>query len=125
MGDMYELLKTGEPNIANKKTLVDTVNTEMDEDCDGEISESELIQSCLGQHKISKLLALKIIDILGGDQRGIWSLHFFRQSTLETLEKDPLQMGGVKIEHNEQEQYLGDLIHEKGYNESITALQQN
>ena len=48
-------------------------------------------------------------------------MHFFRRSTLETLEKDPLQMGGVKIEHNEQEQYLGDLIHEKGYNESITA----
>ena len=33
----------------------------------------------------------------------------FRKSTLETLEKDPLQMGGVKIEHSEQEQYLGDV----------------
>ena len=30
-------------------------------------------------------------------------------------------MGGVKIEHSEQEQYLGDLIHEKGCKESITA----
>ena len=36
-----------------------------------------------------------------------------RKSTLEILGKDPLQMGGVKIEHSEQEQYLGDVIHEK------------
>ena len=32
-----------------------------------------------------------------------------------------MQMGGVKIEHSEQEKYLGDLIHEKGCKESITV----
>ena len=45
----------------------------------------------------------------------------FRKNTLKTLEKDPMQMGGVKIEHSEQEQYLGDWIHEKGCKESITV----
>ena len=30
-------------------------------------------------------------------------------------------MEGVKIEHSEQEQYLGDWIHEKGFKESITV----
>ena len=43
----------------------------------------------------------------------------FRKSTLETFEKDPLQMGGDKIEHSEQEQHLGGVIHEKGCKESI------
>ena len=44
-----------------------------------------------------------------------------RKSTLEILGKDPLQMGGVKIEHSEQEKYLGDWISEKGCKESITV----
>ena len=30
-------------------------------------------------------------------------------------------MEGVKIENSEQEQYLGDVIHEKGCKESITS----
>ena len=44
-----------------------------------------------------------------------------RKSTLEILGKDPLHMGGVKIEHSEQEKYLGDWISEKGCKESITV----
>ena len=44
-----------------------------------------------------------------------------RKSTLEILGKDPLHMGGVKIEHSVQEKYLGDWISEKGCKESITV----
>ena len=62
--DMYGLLKTEDPNLEGKKSVVNQVFEEMDENSDGEITESEFVQSCLGQQHISKLLALKILDIL-------------------------------------------------------------
>ena len=62
--DMYGLIKSEAPNIGDKKSVVEKAFDEMDENSDGEITESEFIQSCLGQQQISKLLALKILDIL-------------------------------------------------------------
>ena len=75
-----------------------------------------------GCEKIDRTLKSKLLSanydkskflVIGDDE--------FRQSTLEDLDKNPLKMGGVNIEHSEQEKYLGDWIHEKGCKESITA----
>ena len=43
----------------------------------------------------------------------------FRKSINRKLQKDPMTMGGVKIEHSGKEKYLGDIINEKGCTESI------
>ena len=62
--DMYGLLKTEDPDIASKEKIAKTAFAEMDKDNDGKITEDEFVQSCLGQQQISKMLALKVIDIL-------------------------------------------------------------
>ena len=73
-----------------------------------------------GCEKIDRTLKSKLLSanydkskflVIGDDE--------FRKNTLEDLDKNPLKMGGVKIEHSEQEKYLGDWIHEKGCKESI------
>ena len=75
-----------------------------------------------GCHKIDKTLKSKLLSANYDKSKFlIIGKEKFRKSTLETLEKDPLQMGGDEIEHSEQEQYLGDVINEKGCKESITA----
>ena len=61
-----------------------------------------------GCHKIDRTLKSKLLSANYDKSKFlIIGKEKFRKSTLETLEKDPLQMGGVKIEHSEQEQYLG------------------
>ena len=45
----------------------------------------------------------------------------YRKDTLKEIKERPMNMGGVVIEHSEKEKYLGDMIHEKGRKESITA----
>ena len=45
----------------------------------------------------------------------------FRNKTLKELERNPMRMGNSTIEHSEKEKYLGDIIHEKGCFESISA----
>ena len=62
--DMYGLLKTENPSIGKAEMIAKTAFTEMDKDNDGKITEDEFVQSCLGQQEISKMLALKVIDIL-------------------------------------------------------------
>ena len=75
-----------------------------------------------GCHKIDRTLKSKLLSANYDKSKFlIIGKEKFRKNTLKTLEKDPLQMGGVKIEHSEQEQYLGDWIHEKGCKESITV----
>ena len=44
----------------------------------------------------------------------------FRRETLKTLKEDPMNMGGVIIDHSEKEKYLGDWISEKGCRASIS-----
>ena len=64
-----------------------------------------------GCHKIDRTLKRKLLSANYDKSKFlIIGNETFRKSTLETLEKDPLQMGGVKIEHSEEKQYLGDLI---------------
>ena len=43
----------------------------------------------------------------------------FRKKINKKLNKNPMMMGGVKIDHSTQEKYLGDIIHEKGCKESV------
>ena len=45
----------------------------------------------------------------------------YKKDTLKAIKERPMNMGGVVIEHSEKEKYLGDMIHEKGCKESITA----
>merc|ERR1712215_663091 len=67
--DMYGLLKTDDPSISAEKMIAKTAFAEMDENQDGTISQEELVRACMGQQEISKLLALKVIDIfVGGEE---------------------------------------------------------
>ena len=69
----------------------------------------DIDQAREGCHKINRTLKSKLLSA-NYDKREflIIGKEKVRKSTLETLENDPLQMGEVKIEHSEQEQYLGD-----------------
>ena len=43
----------------------------------------------------------------------------YRKKILRNIKKDPMKMGGQEILHSSVEKYLGDLIHEKGCEQSI------
>ena len=45
----------------------------------------------------------------------------YRSEVLKEIEENPMMMGNVEIGHSEKEKYLGDIIHEKGIVESISA----
>ena len=60
---MYGLLKTENPELEAEKILSTAAFDEMDKNKDGAVTEEEFIKACLGQEVISRLLALKIIDI--------------------------------------------------------------
>ena len=61
--DMYGLLRTEDPNIAAKDMIAKTAYAEMDKNKDGKITKEEFVTACSGQEEISKMLALKIVDI--------------------------------------------------------------
>ena len=61
--DMYSLLKEEDPNLAAKELVAKSAFAEMDSDQDGKVTLEEFISACLGQEKLSKMLALKVIDI--------------------------------------------------------------
>jgi hypothetical protein len=39
----------------------------MDKDKDGKVSQEEFVSACMGQQEISKVLALKVVDIFVDD----------------------------------------------------------
>ena len=61
--DMYGLLKTEDPNIAAENMIAMTAFAEMDKNKDGKVTKEEFVGACLEQQEISKMLALKIVDI--------------------------------------------------------------
>merc|ERR1712184_75128 len=61
--DMYGLIKADDPEAESKDLMVKSAFAEMDKDADGKITCSEFTTACLSQEKISKMLALKVIDI--------------------------------------------------------------
>jgi Ca2+-binding EF-hand superfamily protein len=61
--DMYGLIKADDPEVQSEALLAKSAFTEMDADGDGKITQAEFISACLGQEELSKMLALKVIDI--------------------------------------------------------------
>merc|ERR1712198_457691 len=61
--DMYGLLKEEDPALAAQEMVAKTAFAEMDENKDGKVTQQEFLSACLGQQEISKMLALKIVDI--------------------------------------------------------------
>merc|ERR1711915_663698 len=61
--DMYGLLKKKDPALAAEEMVAKTAFAEMDENKDGKVTQQEFLSACLGQQEISKMLALKIVDI--------------------------------------------------------------
>ena len=61
--DMYGLIKADDPEAESKDLMAKSAFAEMDKDADGKITCSEFTTACLSQEKISKMLALKVIDI--------------------------------------------------------------
>ena len=68
--DMYGLLKTEDPTIAAKDMIAKTAFAEMDKNKDGKVTKEEFVTACLGQQEISKMLALKVINIFV--ESGTW-----------------------------------------------------
>ena len=65
--DMYGLLKSEDPNLAAKDLISKSAFAEMDKDQDGKVTTEEFIAACMGQDDLSKMLALKVIDIFVED----------------------------------------------------------
>jgi len=65
--DMYGLLKSEDPNLAAKDLVSKSAFAEMDKDQDGKVTTEEFITACMGQDDLSKMLALKVIDIFVED----------------------------------------------------------
>ena len=61
--DMYGLIKADDPEAESKDLIAKSAFTEMDKDADGKITCAEFTTACLSQEKLSKMLALKVIDI--------------------------------------------------------------
>ena len=61
------LLKTEDPNIAAKDMIAKTAFAEMDKNKDGKVTKEEFVTDCLGKQEISKMLALKLVDIFVED----------------------------------------------------------
>merc|ERR1712114_14844 len=61
--DMYGLIKAEDPEAQSKELIAKSAFAEMDADGDGKITTSEFVTACLSQDELSKMLALKIIDI--------------------------------------------------------------
>merc|ERR1712055_501769 len=61
--DMYGLIKAEDPEAQSKDLIAKSAFAEMDKDADGKITTSEFVAACLSQEQLSKMLALKVIDI--------------------------------------------------------------
>jgi len=66
--DMYNLIKAEDPEAQSKDLIAKSAFAEMDKDEDGKITTAEFISACLSQEELSKMLALKVIDIFVDDE---------------------------------------------------------
>ena len=70
--------------------------------------------------KIDKMLKRKQLSVNYDKSKFlIFGKNKYRKKVLKNIEKDPMIMGGQQIQHSSVEKYLGDLIHEKGCEQSI------
>eukprot|EP00092_Neocalanus_flemingeri_P091867 GFUD01116556.1.p1 GENE.GFUD01116556.1~~GFUD01116556.1.p1 ORF type:complete len:195 (-),score=73.47 GFUD01116556.1:144-728(-) len=65
--DMYGMIKSESPEMESKEMVAKSVFAEMDKDTDGKITMEEFISACLGQEELSRILALKCVDIFVQD----------------------------------------------------------
>ena len=61
--DMYALIRHDDPEAASMEAIASSAFTEMDQDVDGKITVEEFTRACLEREQISKMLALKVINI--------------------------------------------------------------
>ena len=64
---MYGLPKTKDHNITAKDLIAKSAFVEIDKDNDGKVSLDEFTTACLSQEKLTKMLAIKVIDIFVED----------------------------------------------------------
>ena len=58
--------KKDNPNTMSHEELAHKAFKEMDADSDGKITQEEFVRACLNHETISKMLALKVIDVFTG-----------------------------------------------------------
>ena len=81
-----------------------------------------LKQARIGCRKIDETLKRKQLSVNYDKSKFvIMGSEKYRKEVLSEIEKDPMMMGNIVIGHSEKEKYLGDIIHEKGVVESISA----
>ena len=63
--DLFKMFpqKKGNPNRASQKNLANLAFKEMDTNGDSLVSREEFVRACLSQESISKMLAIKVIDV--------------------------------------------------------------
>merc|ERR1739837_19008 len=62
--DLFHLFKKEDnPDKESQETIANKAFKEMDVDSDGKVTEEEFVRACLSQETISKMLALKVIDV--------------------------------------------------------------
>jgi len=64
--DLFQMFtKKDNPDMASHEDLA---NKEMDANSDGRVTQEEFVKACLNQATISKMLALKVIDVFTGSE---------------------------------------------------------
>merc|ERR1711909_17429 len=61
--DMYGLIKAEDPDAQSQALIAKSAFSKMDADGDGKITTEEFISACLSQDELSRMLAVKVIDI--------------------------------------------------------------
>merc|ERR1711934_1225886 len=65
--DIYSLIKHDDPEAASMEAIASSAFIEMDKDVDGKITVEEFTRACLEREQISKMLALKFINVFVED----------------------------------------------------------
>ena len=72
MKDLFHLFKKEDnPDKESQETIANKAFKEMDVDSDGKVTEEEFVRACLSQETISKMLALKVIDVFIWQERNL------------------------------------------------------
>ena len=70
--DLFHLFKKEDnPDKESQETIANKAFKEMDVDSDGKVTEEEFVRACLSQETISKMLALKVIDVFIWQERSL------------------------------------------------------
>ena len=72
MKDLFHLFKKEDnPDKESQETIANKAFKEMDVDGDDKVTEEEFVRACLSQETISKMLALKVIDVFIWQERSL------------------------------------------------------